>query len=649
MADTNLIIKKINTGTSTYDIAAQYLTDASGNYITYASIHDEIDSVQNDLKDKYDDLVGIAQGVIDTYVIPTTKQTINGAIVGSEKHTTDEITVDTLASLVVPENKSGKFKVGDIILMEAESTDGKKAFDRWVSWVSEDGKKVKLTVLESQVAKHYHALTLTPQTSKAYVSIKASDYTTTLATVDTETNVVYGASGSVMTGVGYANDGGATTTLKITNASGNTSVSHAHTIDAHKHSFDPSTLVSDTANVYTHLDTDEYTPHTHGTVSVASVQSDDTASKFTYATGAISDIDDQEFLINVKDSDATTDASSPKTGNNEGGAETNGVKTGTGVTVGDTVKTTSSGTHSHTVTVETGNNVVTSVDYAPNVVTSVVYTDGSVQTKVVTGVSTDNVTVVTSWGAAPTSSFVTSWSCSVTDGVLSFNPQTGNAVTSATTVSTSKSVKVVNTISSDTQSNATCVVTSATQSASKGSVTLTATVSEAGGHQHGFSHTHTLPTHTHTVNSHTHGYAKTIASQKAKAITSFTLGTNSYTPHKHTSVSVADVESNGSAFTYVTTTASSAKVNVVKSLKSSATVSDANLTMSSEYIGITGTITMPELVPSTSALSTLLLTKSIVPAKTASEQAIKSIEFDSKDFVTSVSGYTNENIGGTYN
>ena len=165
MADTtNLIIKQINTGTSTYDIAAQYLTDASGNYVTYASIHDEIDSVQNDLNDKYDELVDIAQGVIDTYVIPTGEGTDYNNIVGSDDHTTDEISVDTLLSLVVPGNPSGKFKVGDIILMEAESTDGEKAFDRWVSWVSNDGKKVKLTVLESQVAKHHHELTITPQT-----------------------------------------------------------------------------------------------------------------------------------------------------------------------------------------------------------------------------------------------------------------------------------------------------------------------------------------------------------------------------------------------------------------------------------------------------------------------------------------------------
>jgi hypothetical protein len=635
MSDTNLIIKQINTGTSTYDIAARYLTDESGNYITYASM--------------YNDLVDIAHGVIDTYVIPTSKQGINGGIVGSEKHTTDEILVATLASLVVPENQSGTFKVGDIILMEAQSTDGKKAFDRWVSWVSSDGKKVKLTVLESQVAKHYHELTLTPQTSEAYVSIKTSTYTTTLATVDTATSVVYGASGSVMTGVSYADSGNATTSLTITNTSGNTSVSHSHTIDSHGHTFNPSTLVSDTANVYTNLSTDTYTPHTHKSVDVASVQTDDTESIFTYATGAITDIeDDTEFLISVKGSDSYTLASSPETGNNNGGTETYGVKTG--VTVTSSVNTTSSGTHTHTATVATGNNVVTSVTYAPKVVTSISYTSGNVQTEVVTGVTTSNVTVVTSWGAAPTSSFVSSWSCSVSNGVLSFTALSGNAVTSATKVSGSDRVKVVNTISSASQSNATCSVSDTTQSASKSSVTLTVTVSEAGAHEHGFSHTHTLPTHTHTVNSHTHGYVKTIASQKAKAITSFSLVTSSYTPHKHTPVSVADVESNVSAFTYVITTSSTSNVDVVKSLKTSATVNNSSLTMSSEYIGIAGSIRMPDLVPAKSALSTLLSTKQIIPAKTATsdEQAIRSIEFNKGDFVTSVTGYTKTNVGGTH-
>lgn len=640
MADTKKIIRQINTGTETYDISALYLRDTNG-----------VDHSYEDIQGKYDELVDIAQGAIDTYVIPTSKQGIEGNIVGSEKHTIDDIDVATLVSLVVPENKSGKFKVGDIILMEAESTDGKKAFDRWVSWVSEDGKNVKLTVLESQVAKHHHELTITPQTSKAYVGIKASSYTTTLATVDTATNVVYGASGNVMTGVSYGNSGAATTDLKITNVSGNTSVSHTHTIDSHDHSFNPSTLVSDTANVYTHLDTGTYTPHTHGTENVASVQTLDSASKFTYATGGFATmVSDKEFLVSLKDSGSiNTGDASLTTDSNQSGLESNEVKTGTGVSVTDSVKTTSSGAHTHTVTVNTGNNVVTSVSVAPNVVTSVVYTPGNVQANVVTGISTEDVTVATSWGDAPTSSFVKSWSCIVTDGVLSFTTSSDSAVTSATKVSSSKSVKVVKTVSSDTQSNATCVVTSGVQSSSKSSVTLTATVSEAGGHQHGFSHTHTLPAHTHSVASHSHTYVKTIASEKFSAIRSFTLSTDTYTPHTHTSVSVAGVKSNGDQLTYVTTTASSAKVDVVKSLKTSARVSGENLTMSSEYIGITGTITMPQLVPSTSALSTLLSTKSIVPAKTADEQAIKSIEFNTGDFVTSVSGYTKENIGGTHN
>lgn len=616
MADTNnKIIRQISTdSSSTYDIAAKYLTDASGNYLTYASIHDEIDSVQNDLNDKYDELVGIAQGVIDTYVIPTSNQDIEGDIVGSDLHTTDEISVATLLSLVVPENKSGKFKVGDIILMEAESTDGKKAFDRWVSWVSEDGVQVKLTVLESQVAKHYHEVdtitdvSRTISSAKALTSATPTPTTATMATVGTEVeNVLTGGSGYVVTNIGWdKNDGSCdhNLTIELSTTSSSDAVGHTHTVNSHSHtvSFTPTAIVSQNVSAYTLLSTSTYTPHTHTIVSAAGLPSNDTAIEYVYQGGKT-----ETFIKELKEISESTgvNASGLVTKQNSDGVKTS--EQTSEDSIGTAVLTTSSGSHTHSLSAETA-----------KVITSAI-----VATKVLTSVAVDFEPNIAT-------NVVTSWICSVSDGVLNFN-------SSSTT---------------QDKGNVTVTTDSFSQSVSYASAAVTGTAKSNGAHSHGFSHTHTIPSHTHDIEEHTHTYIKTIVSTSGSAYTS--LSTSSYTPHKHDiNVNAANVMTSdtSSEFTYVY---DGMTTDVVQTLKSSSfdgfTVSESNPNTSTVYQKITGDIAAPAITFSSKLLSTV----NIIPAKDSEEKPIRSITYDSTNFLTDVtittsSGTINTKInsGGT--
>ena len=137
-------IKKIKTAAGEHLIEAAYLTNGS-DIKTYGDIHEEIEDVR-----------GIAQGAIETYVIPST---VSSTTTGYDKvvAATSAQTSTTKAILNTLTSTSATYKVGDIILMGATS-DGTKHFDRWVSKVS--GNTIYLDVLETQVATHHHTINM---------------------------------------------------------------------------------------------------------------------------------------------------------------------------------------------------------------------------------------------------------------------------------------------------------------------------------------------------------------------------------------------------------------------------------------------------------------------------------------------------------
>lgn len=616
MADL-VTIKKIKTAAGEHSIDAEYWGGHSFSEIT--------------------DLV---HGVVDTYVIPaqTTGTSDYKAIV--ESSSAQVTTTKTkLASLVGQPNDFDKFGIGDIILMGATS-DGKVNFDRWISSVS--GDNITLDVLETQVATHHH--TISGTSAKAITGVTTTSTTNTLAKVGTAVNVVTGVSGdpSVVTSVTFvSNTGGhsfkvATATSTDTNAAG-----HKHDIDPHSHTFNPTTLVSETVEVYNELTTATHAIHTHSTTNVAAVAASD--SKITFATTVKTS---SSFIKSLKDSDSQdTGSASPTTQNNTTGLSTS-VQLSTD-TIGDIVKTTSTGAHEHTVSTTTTSNVVTSVDIAPNVTTSAKlnYEKPNVAGTVVTTVSlNDTVKILSSASiSAPTTTVVASFVPTVNaSGILSFESPTSNVVTSAAITVTSKTVKNVVSYKTTTQSagSATLTVTSATQTYTSGKVSASGSAASAGAHQHGFSHVHAIPAHSHTVNGHTHTYVKTVASEKGMAITE--MNTSSYQQHKHGTATVVSQTNAGTPITYVT---GGTKTSVIMSLINSATTSAESLETDHKFYNLTGSITMPTLSAPTSKLSTMLSSKSITPAA-AGEKAIASITLDSSNFIASLTEKTSSNKGG---
>lgn len=587
----------------------------------------------------FQEIESMVHGGIETYVIPTSKSTTTGYSTIVNATTTTVSTTKSVLDSLTNGQSNGGYKLGDVILME-ETSDGTKVFDRWVSNV--EGETITLAVLETQVATHHH--TISGTSAKAITGVTPTSTTNTLAKVGTAVGVVTGVSGdpSVVTSVTFvSNTGGHSFKIESATSTAPNAVGHKHEIQDHSHTFTPTTLVSETVEVFDKLTTTTHAIHTHNTTNVAAVAVSD--SKITFATTVKTS---SSFIKSLKDSDnINTGSASPTTQNNTTGLSTS-VQLSSD-TIGDIVKTTQTGAHEHTVSTTTTANVVTSVDIAPNVTTSVKlnYTKPTVAGTVVTTVSlNDTVKILDSATlSAPTTTVVASFYPTVdTSGILSFVSSSTNAVKSANLTVTSKTVKNVVSYKTTTQSagSATITVTSATQTYTSGKVSASGSASSAGAHQHGFSHVHAIPAHTHTVNSHTHTYVKTVASEQAMAITG--MNTSSYQQHKHGTATVVSQTNAGTPITYVT---GGEKTQVIKSLISSVTTSAKSLETDTKYFNITGSITMPTLSAPTSKLSTMLSSKSITPAA-AGEKAIKSITLDSSNFIVSLTEKTSSNKGG---
>ena len=589
----------------------------------------------------FQEIESMVHGGIETYVIPTSKSTETGYNTIVNATTTTVSTTTSVLDVLTNGQANGGYKIGDVILME-ETSDGTKVFDRWVSKV--DGDNITLAVLETQVATHHH--TISGTSAKAITGVTPTSTTDTLAKVGTAVNVVTGVvSGdpSVVTSVTFvSNTGGHSFKVESATSTATNSAGHRHDIQEHSHTFTPTTLVSETVEVYDKLTTETHDIHTHSTTNVAAVAASD--SKITFATTVKTS---SSFIKSLKDSDSQdTGSASPTTQNNTTGLSTS-VQLSSD-TIGDIVKTTLTGAHEHTVSTTTTANVVTSVDIAPNVTTSAKldYEKPNVAGTVVTGVSlNDAVKILDSATiSAPTTTVVASFYPTVdTSGILSFVSSSVNAVTSAAITVTSKTVKNVVSYKTTTQSagSATLTVTSATQTYTSGKVSASGSAASDGAHQHGFSHVHTIPAHNHTVNGHTHTYVKSVVSEEGMAI--IEMNTSSYQQHKHGTATVISQTNAGTPITYVT---GGEKTLVIKSLINSANTSAESLETDTKYYNLTGSITMPTLSAPTSKLSTMLSSKSITPAATTGEKAIKSITLDSSNFIASLTEKTTKNTGG---
>lgn len=582
----------------------------------------------------FEQIESMVHGGVETYVIPSSKSSVSGytTIVDSTESTLT--TTKTVLDSLTDGQANGGYKLGDVILMEATS-DGKKVFDRWVSKV--DGDNITLAVLETQVAKHHHTVSVTTSKAKALTSATPTSTDNAIPTVGSPVTVLTGASGEYVTSVAHDDDGGHD--LAIATATSTDGVGHSHTVKAHSHTvkFTPNTLVSQNVAAYTSLTSANHTPHTHTNTTVAGAHVD--GSKFTYATGGGST---DTFIKTLTDSSSTTNTGGKELTTN---ANTAGLTTSTQAstdTVGSTVLTLSNGAHEHTVSTTTTSNVVTSVTLAGNVTTSAKlnYTAPTVQTSVVTAVTLTSTKAVSSVTLTGTTTFFST--CSVdTSGILSFG--TASVGVSAPTKTVASKLTV--TTKSQSAGSASLTVTSAAQTYTSGKVGASGSAASAGAHQHGFSHTHAIPSHTHGVASHTHTYVKTVASTTGSAYTS--LSTSSYTPHTHTNATVAGAHVNGGAFKYLTGGSTTDVVRNLKDVEQTYTSGTSSPGTDTKYYKLSGDITFPGLTLGKKTLSTTTVT----PAVAGTEKAIKSITYgSSSNFVTGVtvdnSGKTSTNIGG---
>lgn len=549
------IIKQIQTSAGNHDIDAKYW----GGH-------------------EFSEITDLVHGVVNTYVIPaqTTNKTDGYKAIVESSSAQVTTTATILGALTgTPDNEWDKFGVGDIVLMGATS-DGSNNFDRWISFIDKNGN-IKLDVLETQVATHHHTLSVDGDT-KALTDVAGTTFTA-LAKAGSDTTVVTGVKGNygVLTSVAFSCSGTHDIELVTCSASDDGNVSHSHIVTVPTY--------DSYVDAYTTLISDTYTPHTHTTTSVAGLTKD--VSDITYVTSAKTT---QSFVTGISINSATTGYG--YNDNDETLTATGAVATTTSnVTTG--VLTTSSGAHTHGVTVGTGGKVVTSVSLAAKVVTSVSY-------------------------SAPTESTVTSWECSVnSSGVLSFTTTTSDRVTSVTL--------------NAPRTNQSTVKDS--------TITLSGTAESAGAHRHGFSHTH-------SIKNHTHSYDKSTAIGLAKGITS--LSTNSFSYHSHNNgVKAYTGTSDSTTITYLKGDASSVtKTSVLTTNKTSVSIGTTPA-----YLKLEGDVNFtPSLTTSCVSLSTMLSTSSIKPAVTAAstEQGIKSITFNSANFISSLDSVTTgENIGGT--
>ena len=612
MAENLVTIKKIRTA------AGDHLIDA-----TYLGGH------------TFTEIEGMVHGAIDTYVIPVSNSGVAGYddIVKSGASEIDT-TVAVLNSLVSPENASGSYKLGDIILMGQES-DGEKIFDRWVSAVN--GENITLSVLETQVAKHYHKIETS--TGNALTGVATKNMTSVIPVVGDAVTVVSGNDIPAEVVISVTHDDKGEHDFTLTAESGDGSVAHSHTVDSHAHdvSFNPKDFVGESVDAYTKLNTATYVKVTSSPVEVADVQSNDTT--ITYATGSGNT---DTFVKTLKDSTLSTSEKSLTTGVNVDGLAT---------IEDDSLVTEEDGAHGHSVSVETTSDVVTSVTLVEKVMTGVseTHTDADVAATVVTSVASNSATVKVFDESkdAPIAVSSASWSCDVIeddgDGVLVFD-WSGNTMKNISGFIKDQTVVTSVTPTSTNQTGEfeiNLTPSYGDQTSTSGKVQSTGSAVENGAHTHGFSHIHTIPSHTHTIAAHSHTYDKSVTDATATAYTF--LATASHTTHTHgTKTVVASVSDGNSAFTYVT---GGDKTAVVKDLK------DENLTYTStsvgsvtdtKYVKLTGDITFPGLTVTSKALSTTTVT----PAVTGTESAIKDITFSDAAFVTSVGTKTSANIGG---
>ena len=580
----------------------------------------------------FDEVTNLIHGVVDTYVIPTTKSSTTGyAGVVTAASTQISTTVGTLKGLVSnpPSNSFDNFNIGDIVLMGATS-DGTNNFDRWISSVSGTGDSavVTLDVLETQVAKHHHTVSITTTSRRVLTGVSTSSFTSTnVAKVGTAVNVLTGESGSYVTSVDINNDG--THNLAIATGTSTDGVGHKHTVNSHNHSVSitPTALVSRSIMAYTGLDTSSHTPHTHTIVSAAGKSTD--GSAFTFVTGGGTGT----FIQSLKDATSTTNTGNATPGT---GANTAGLTTSTQAstdTIGEVVKTTSGGTHKHTVTATTTTSVVTAATVQTSVVTSAKlnYTAPSVQASVVTSAKLTYT--------APTvqANVVTSWTCSVDgNGILSFNSPSASQSAGSASLDAPRGSQSAGSTSLDAPRGS--------QSRTYGAPTISVTCGDAGSHQHGFSHTHAIPSHTHTVDAHSHTYYKTIASATGSAYTS--LNTSTHTPHTHSAnVGVAGTATNATAITFVTGGTTTSVVRDMKGSAQTLTTTSASPETDTKYYKLSGTITFPGLTVGQKTLSTT----SITPAADGGAKALTGITFTSASVVKTVTSgtiNTGVNIGG---
>ena len=609
MAEELLTIKKIKVGSEQYAIDAAKLNGKS-----------------------YEDLVALVQGAIGTFVIPVSNEEVSGY--NDVVNSTESVITTTKSILNALTNSTDVYKVGDIILMEAESLDGTKVFDRWVSAVGTgDDPTITLAVLETQVAKHHHTITST--TGDVVTGVTETATTNAIPTVGAPVTVLTGETGDVITSVEYDETGDYN--FELSSEEGEGSVGHSHTVDAHSHSVSltPSDLVNETIDAYTELTTDTLSLHTHTTTTVAGAHSD--AAALTFATGGGST---ETFVKTLKDSQSTTGEESLTTDSNADGLTTSAQKGDD--TVGDVVKTTTTGSHTHSVSGESTSDVVTGVTLADTVVTSVdfTYVAPTVQATVATGVTSTTADVISTVDVTPTSAnFVNGWSVD-DEGVLSLTG--ADALTGVTANTTTATVlnSVTATTASQTAGSASLEKTTASQSSTSGKVSFACTTDAAGDHAHGFSHTHAIPAHTHSIVAHSHTYNKSVTDATGIAYTSLT--TDSYVPHTHTNATVIADMTDGSEVTFVN---GGSKATVVKDLKATAqtftTTSDSANT-DTKYVKISGNITFPGLTLGKKTLSTTTVT----PAVAGTEKALASISVTTDKFVKTVSDKTSVNIGG---
>lgn len=593
-------IKKIKVGENLHDIDAKFWEGHSFSEIT-----------------------NLVHGVVSTYVIPAQSSDKTDDYKDIVEASSAQVTTTTskLGTLTgTPSEDWDKFSVGDIVLMGATS-DGKVNFDRWISSVDENGN-VTLDVLETQVATHHH--TFGTSTDSAITSVTSQETTTNaIPTVGDAVTVLTGTSGDVVTSVAYSTDesekGGHT--FELNDGTSTDGFGHSHTVNSHTHSvtITPNTLVSSSVEVYTSLTSSTHTPHTHTSTNVAAVAVDD-VTPLTYANGSGSK---ETFIKSLKDDNKTTGSASPSTLDNTTGLSTNDI--------GEDVKTTENGSHTHDLYSAETDNVVTSVTVAENVITNVTATNNtSVASNVVTGITYTSTKVATEVGRTVTSASYFS-GCSVDqDGVLSFTESM--ALTDVTVTCASTYIGSVTSHSTETQSAAapTLTLSSATQSVTSGKVAVSGTISSAGEHKHGFSHTHAIPAHKHTVESHTHSYVKSVQNETNDAYIS--LGTSSYTPHTHEETTVIATITEDAPFTYVT---GGSKISVVENLKDTEqtyTTTSSDATTDTKYIKLTGDIDFPGLKIGTRTLSTTTVT----PAVAGTEKPLASITFASSNFVTGI-------------